>query len=353
MKFGPLLRDLLPALGMLVAGYLLTGCAVISRQQTCHQTGESVVLAGQAPAYLAHVPQCHQPFRVRSTYLPETNTVEYINGKDFVLDCQDGTLRRTPDSRIPDFRTNLLFGVENFDHTQFRGFGNEPFFVFVDYAFAGTSDWPVQASQLNRLRATRFKLRHGQAVKMVAFGDSITAGHNATRTNLIFWERWANDLRRKYPNATISTVNGATSGDTTRQGLQRLQAKVIAEKPDLVLIGFGMNDHNVKGVPVAEFKENLKKMTRIICGQTGAEVILYSAFPPNPRWKFGSHHMADYAAATAEAAGEMNCAYADVFDNWQMLAERKKPEDLLGNNINHPNDFGHWVYYCVFTHLGL
>ena len=90
-----------------------------------------------------------------------------------------------------------------------------------------------------------------------------------------------------------------------------------------------------------------------IRAQTGAEIILFSAFPPNPHWKFGSHHMADYAAVTAEVAKEMNCAYADIFDNWQTLAARKKPEDLLGNNINHPNNFGHWIYFRVFNQLGL
>jgi hypothetical protein len=25
----------------------------------------------------------------------------------------------------------------------------------------------------------------------------------------------------------------------------------------------------------------------------------------------------------------------------------------LGNNINHPNDFGHWIYYRVFSAIGL
>jgi hypothetical protein len=63
--------------------------------------------------------------------------------------------------------------------------------------------------------------------------------------------------------------------------------------------------------------------------------------------------MADYAAATAGAAKEAGCAYADVFDNWQSVAARKKPEDLLGNNINHPNDFGHWIYYQVLCGVGL
>jgi hypothetical protein len=49
----------------------------------------------------------------------------------------------------------------------------------------------------------------------------------------------------------------------------------------------------------------------------------------------------------------MTCAYADVFTNWDRIAARKKPEDFLGNNINHPNDFGHWIYFRVFQGLGL
>jgi acyl-CoA thioesterase-1 len=187
----------------------------------------------------------------------------------------------------------------------------------------------------------------------VAFGDSITAGGDASRVDYIFWNRWADELKRKYPTARITAHNGATGGDSTVQGLERLQTKVLSERPDLVLVGFGMNDHNTMGVPVPQFERNLKEMIARIRQETEAEIILFSAFPPNPKWKFGSHHMEDYASATERVAGEVSCAYADVFGNWQALAERKKPEDLLGNNINHPNDFGHWIYYRVLSAIGL
>jgi acyl-CoA thioesterase-1 len=63
--------------------------------------------------------------------------------------------------------------------------------------------------------------------------------------------------------------------------------------------------------------------------------------------------MADYAEATRQVAVESACAYADVFTNWQLVAVHKKPEDLLGNNINHPNDFGRWIYFRVADALGL
>jgi acyl-CoA thioesterase-1 len=327
---------------------LLIGCVSV------RQTGESVVLVGEQPAALAHVPKRHQAVRVRSTYLGgQTNSIQYIEGHDFMVDYGTGTLKRTSNSRLPDFQTNVLFGQENFDHSKFPGYGNNPFFAYVDYSFKPTARWPIQAPQPQFLKGTLHKLKAGQSLKMVAFGDSITAGGEASRPELIFWQRWAGDLQQKHPTARVTAVNGATGGDTTVQGLQRLDAKVLKENPDLVLIAFGMNDHNVGSVPLPQFEKNLKEMIDRIRKGTGAEVILLSTFPPNPKWKFGSHHMADYAAATERVAKETESAYADVFNNWQAIAARKKPEDLLANNINHPNDFGHCVYFRVLQQLGL
>lgn len=336
-----------------VSTALLSGCVTRPEPGVAHQFGESVVFVGEEPAALAYVPLRGQRVSVRSVYLPETGSAEYVEGRDYVVDYSAGTLRRMPGSRLPDFRTNSLFGQQAFDHNQFPGFGNSGYFAFVDYAYTPSMHWPVQAAQMQFLSATQAKLQAAQTVKIAAFGDSITAGGDATRPDLIFWQRWAGELQRKYPRSRITAVNGATGGDSTVQGQQRLQAKVLDERPDLVLVGFGMNDHNVGGVPIPLFEENLRQIITRIRAETGAEVILFSTFPPNPRWKFGSHRMADYAAATGRVARETACAYADVFSNWESLAARKKPEDLLGNNINHPNDFGHWIYFRVLQQLGL
>jgi len=330
------------------AALLFAGCAGHPSNPAAHvQTGESLILVGNEPANLAFAPVLSQPVRVRSTYrdgLPQT--VHYEPGRDYVLEAT-GQIRRTPDSRIPDFRTNVLYGKEDFNHTQFPGFGNGGFFAFVDYSHR--EKWtPVLPSADRRptsLANTRHKLRAGEKVRIVAYGDSITAGGDATAPGLIFWERWADALRQKYPRATVETVNGATGGDSTVQGLQRLAEKVLAQKPDLVLIGFGMNDHNIGGVPPAAFADNLRTMIDRVRGNTGAEIVLFSAFPPNPKWHYGTHNMAAYAAATEAVARERQCAFADVYHLWLQFAQKKKPEDLLGNNINHPNDFGHWIYF--------
>ena len=326
----------------------LASCASQEPNQAAHsQTGESIILIGNESANLAFAPMLSKPVRVRSTYrdgLPQT--VHYEPGRDYVLETS-GQIRRTLDSRIPDFRTNVLYGKEDFNHTQFPGFGNGGFFVFLDYSHR--EEWspvlPPADLRATGLSKTQRKLRAGEKIRIVAYGDSITAGGDATAPGLVFWERWAEALRQKYPRATIETVNGATGGDSTVQGLQRLPEKVLAQKPDLVLIGFGMNDHNRGGVSSAAFADNLRTMIDRVRVDPGVEIVLFSAFPPNPKWHYGTHNMAAYVAATETVAREKHCAFADVYHLWQQFAGKKKPEDLLGNNINHPNDFGHWIYF--------
>lgn len=337
---------------------VLAGCAGErnASQNSKIRFGESVVLVGNEPARVAFAPADNPPVNVRSTYLDNlSNTVHYVANRDYIFDYHSGTITRTPGSRIPDFSINILFGKEDFDHSKFPGYGNSPFFAFIDYTAKEKPAWPEQSSQANLLPRTRKKLENGQRLTMVAFGDSITAGGEATRPDLIYWQRWADGLRKKYPRVEITAINGATGGDTTAMGLARLDDKVIKQKPDLVLIAFGMNDHNIPGfgVPLDTFAQNLKTMVDRIRAHTEAEIILVFAFPPNPKWHFGSHRMEEYALATKQVAKEKNCAYADVFDNWQAIAASKKPEDLLGNNINHPNDFGHSIYFAVLQNLGL
>jgi hypothetical protein len=61
--------------------------------------------------------------------------------------------------------------------------------------------------------------------------------------------------------------------------------------------------------------------------------------------------MDQYADATKQAADDTHSPYADVFDVWKKVLARKDPPSLLGNNINHPNDFGHWLYLQALAAL--
>jgi acyl-CoA thioesterase I len=335
---------------MIIPLLLLTLLDAPATRPVSQISGESVVLVGTSPAKLLAPTLDAGSVIVRNTYAVGGAT--YEAGKDYVIDAQAGTIARTGDSRIPDFTKNALYGKENFDHSQFPGYGNLPFTVYVDYA---STDLPklVEASdQATRLAKTRAKLEAGGPFKIIAFGDSIAAGGEASTEALRFQNRYGAHLAERFPKAKITVENGATGGDHTISGAPRMQEKVLSRQPDLVLIGFGMNDHNRGGPEPAQFQANLEAMVKTVREKTGADVILFSAFPPNPKWAYGTHRMQDYAAATKAAADATGVAYADVYGPWMKVLERKDPESLLANNINHPNDFGHWLYFQALCAVG-
>jgi len=309
--------------------------------------GEGLVLAGHEPGRLTFDDIVPGSVTVRSTYDPAAaGSVVYEQGRDWVINYAQGTIARAKASRMPDFSTNVLFGQKNFDHSKFAACSNHAFFVWVDYKTRAGSPLAVDSDQKALLSKTRTKLEAGGPFRIVAFGDSITEGGEASTEALRFQNRYAEALRKRFPKAEITVENGATGGDTTGMGLARMEEKVLTRQPDLVLVAFGMNDHNIEayGTPLAKFEKNLETMVTSIRERTGAEVILLSTFPPNPDWAFGSHQMEKYAAATKATAARLNCAYADVYSVWMKVLARKDSPSLLGNNINHPNDFGHWLY---------
>jgi hypothetical protein len=46
-----------------------------------------------------------------------------------------------------------------------------------------------------------------------------------------------------------------------------------------------------------------------------------------------------------------NVALADVTTPWLEVLKKKPYADLSGNNVNHPNDFGHRLYAQVILEL--
>ena len=75
---------------------------------------------------------------------------------------------------------------------------------------------------------------------LVCLGDSLTAGYGATRPGV-------DDKSRSYPaylqnKVNIPVINAGVSGDTTAQGLARVDAEVLSHNPQIVIINLGAND---------------------------------------------------------------------------------------------------------------
>jgi len=320
--------------------------------ETMKVQGESLVLAKTLPGNLCFDRVAKGSVVVRSTYRAGTEkTVVYQEGVDYVVDYDKGSIARTENSAMPDFSKNMLYGQKDFDHTKFPGYTNHPFFVWVDYTTRNGRAWARLNDQTPYLAGTRAKLEAGGPLKIVSYGDSITAGGEASTPDLRFQAIFGQQLQQRFPKAKIEVEDASISGYASIHGIQWWDKYIGKTSPDLVLVGWGMNDHNINGPTPEQFRQNLVTLVGMIRERKGAEVILFSAFPPNGDWHYGTHRMALYADATRQAAAEARCAYVDVWSTWEMVLRRKDQSSLLGNNINHPNDFGHWLYAQAFAAL--
>ena len=108
----------------------------------------------------------------------------------------------------------------------------------------------------------------GEPFRIVAFGDSLTAGFGL-KTKEAFPPVLGRRLRADGYNVVV--VNAGVSGDTTQTGIARLES-ALASRPKLVILELGANDM-LNDIDINLTLANLEKMIRRIQA-SGAHVLL-------------------------------------------------------------------------------
>ena len=185
---------------------------------------------------------------------------------------------------------------------------------------------------------TRSDLEAGADVTIVAYGDSITAGFAVRRGFPSFWKQM---LMERYPEAGVEMINSGISGDTTMDGLARLDWAVLSYEPDLVTINFAINDC-VMGLGLEELEMNLVEMVRRIRAGPGSEVLLLSSQPlETPPY---DRLVLDYYQAIERVAKEMDVGFVDVYGAWMRLVGQGTPlSSLILPGLDHPNEAGYKI----------
>ncbi|MBP1994534.1 SGNH/GDSL hydrolase family protein [Paenibacillus eucommiae] len=326
------------------------------------QLGESVVLIHEDYHKLRYsgLIKC---ISVRSHSFPaDDGNLEYEEGRDYRINHLEGTISRTPDSRIPNWANHVLYEKADFDHNLYKDCSNRAYTIWVDYEYDQEVNPPLDGleapAQRRKLQRVIDKLVGGRSIRYVVFGDSISAGGDASRDEVAFYQLFADELRKSSKHADIEVINKAIGGESSVGGLSRVEADVISLQPDLVSIGYGMNDHCRmgeeiwNGIPPGLFERNIRQIVTKIQEQTDAEIILVTPCISNPLWTHSSGDMAIYADILLRLGRECGVCTADVHELWlQELYAGKTHESLLLNNINHPNDYGHQIYAQAFRHL--
>jgi lysophospholipase L1-like esterase len=151
-------------------------------------------------------------------------------------------------------------------------------------------------------------------------------------------------LEKAYGN-TVTISNFAEPSTTAKGGLDKI-SRVTAQKPDLVIIAFGMND--VAGHQPAQYAAQIKGMIDAVrAGAPDAEFIIVASILANPEWNWSpAPEFPRYRDAILALRGP-GIAVADMTSLWTDIIKSKRYLDLTGNGINHPNDFGHRLYAAV------
>ncbi len=311
--------------------------------------GESFVLASNRPANFLYPSIRKGSVTVRNNYLPsDSASIIYTEGIDYTIDYKKGSITRTAVSRIPDYSKHPLFEKTDFDQNNFSNYSNNPYFVWVDYASKQKSIFAGNVSPENQLPKFTAKLKKGEPVLVLSYGNSIAAGAEASSPQFRFQNRWVDDLKTLFPKAIFQLQDGSLPGYTTVEGIAKWETFIGKKNPDLVLLGWGMNEANIGGITPKEYQNNLVKLVQLTKEQKNAEVVIYSCFRPNDNWHYSSHSMNLYTEAAKEAATISGCAFVDVYAIFEKVFARKDQPSLLSNNINHPNNFGHWLYFQTF-----
>jgi len=216
------------------------------------QKNESLVLIKEEWSSLRYGNIVESSICLKKQPLQEQNdaSIIYYKSIDYVIDIEKGRIRRSRQSRIPNWSQNVFYNQINFDHTQYDSYGNSEFTVYVDYEYddlkhdfdRGTSQ--TLSPNISRGLSPKFisKLNAAGKVRYVVYGDSISTGAEASIEENKYFNRFADYIRYLYPQCSVEVQMKALGGEDSNGGLKRVDNDVISINPDVVTIAYGMND---------------------------------------------------------------------------------------------------------------
>ncbi len=197
---------------------------------------------------------------------------------------------------------------------------------------------------------TMAKLRAGQPLRILAWGDSVTVG-----TFVPDWEhqRWQDQfvtrLRARFPKAQIELITEAWGGRNTSSYLAELPGsehnyaeKVLAQKPDLIVSEF-VNDAWMNEAQVADYYGKLLADFKTI----GAEWVILTPHYVRPEWMGLTQEREidddprPYVKGLRLFTAKNQLALADASLRYGRLWRQGIPySTLMLNSINHPDARG-------------
>lgn len=179
----------------------------------------------------------------------------------------------------------------------------------------------LAAALLAVLPATAFEFKDGDHVVLI--GSTLIEREQR-------YGYWEAALTARHPDKTITFRNLGWSGDTVwgearagfgtvADGYKHLIDHVRAEKPTVLIVGYGTNESFAGPAGLPRFKEQLKKLLDDLA-TTQARLVLLSPMkqikmpPPLPDPAKANENLAIYATAIKEEAQRRGATFVDLLD---------------------------------------
>lgn len=308
---------------------------------------ETIAISGEAPSYLLK-----KDAAIKRVYKIDAagKQTEYKAGIDYTT-TPNGGLKRVTGSSIPNFAEHKMVLNGNGKFTWRPEPNRNPqlsliWQVMVDYTTSMDSTILPQSTFISA--SLRNKLSAGSDLSIDCIGTSITAGaHTLPRyfnnsDQAMYVHLVAKALKALYGCKTTVT-NYSEGGATTALFTSKLDY-LLAKKPDVVIVEFGMNEH-LLGV---DMDGNLNAMEagikRLL--SAGIDCILVGFFQQNPYWELEVEASTIYFNNKLREMATRNGIYfADIYQHFANLPQEKLYRDLMGDYHHHPTEFGHKLYY--------
>ena len=192
------------------------------------------------------------------------------------------------------------------------------------------------------------KMKKGEPVRILCFGDSITSGSGLEERRVP--DRYATllgpALAEYYKNPNITSHCAATGGAHTFHSLGWIERDLKDGLPDIATMLIGFNNCSAAQTPEMYRKQLTMWIERLMALTQGkCAVVLIPTIPGVPRF-FTQDYMAEI---TREVAAEYGCAISPMDETFKELGPFVYRDKYLVDGI-HPNSAGHKLMLETLLH---
>lgn len=196
------------------------------------------------------------------------------------------------------------------------------------------------------------RIQAGEPLHILAWGDSVTAGGQASDPAHQYQQVFVELLKKRYPRSRPSLTTAGWGGRNTDSFLNEppgaqynFDHAVIEPKPDLIVMEFVNDAYMTPEVIEQKYSYLLKRFNDI-----GAEWVILTPHYVRPDWMGSATVRVEtdprpYVAGVRQFCKMHHVAIADASLRWGHLVKEGIPyTTLLSNSINHPDDRGHEMF---------